>query len=181
MVEKEPFFHLSLFKPFWEGKCLLRYSRKQHAVVRYKKKKSKKPKNWHFSKGVNPWFWSKNGQFWNFFFLSNLGQENVFYDILQRKIAFLGYKINKFKNSKNWHLSQGVNPRFWSKNGCFSDFFFLGNVDQENVFYDILERKNGVLCYKNHQVQKTERFGIFPKGLTHGFCRKMASFATFSF
>ena len=25
------------------------------------------------------------------FFLVNIGQENVFYDILERKIAFLGY------------------------------------------------------------------------------------------
>ena len=147
----------------------------------YKNKKFKNSKNSHFSKGVNPWFLSKKGQFWNFFFLSNLGQENVFYDILQRKIAFLGYKSNKFKQSKNWHFSQGVNPWSWSKNGCFSDFFYLGNLDQENVFYNILERKNGVLCYKKLKVQKTERLGIFAKGLTHGFFRKMASFATFSF
>ena len=36
-----------------------------------------------------------------FFFLSNIGQENVFYDILERKIVFLGYKNEKFKKSKN--------------------------------------------------------------------------------
>ena len=35
------------------------------------------------------------------FFLGNIGQENVFYDILERKNAFLGYKIKKFKKSKN--------------------------------------------------------------------------------
>ena len=33
-------------------------------------------------------------------FLGNIGQEKVFYDILERKNAFLGYK-NKFKKSKN--------------------------------------------------------------------------------
>ena len=33
--------------------------------------------------------------------LGNVGQENVFYDILERKNAFLGYKNNKFKKSKN--------------------------------------------------------------------------------
>ena len=27
--------------------------------------------------------------------------------------------------------------------------FFLGNIDQENVFYDILKRKNNFLGYKN--------------------------------
>ena len=31
------------------------------------------------------------------FFLGNIGQENVFYDILEPKNAFLGYKNNKFE------------------------------------------------------------------------------------
>ena len=78
------------------------------------------------------------------FFLGNIGQENVFYDILERKNAFLGYKNKTFKKSKNWHFSKGVNPWFWSKTAIFSSFF-LGNVGQENVFYDILERKNAFL------------------------------------
>ena len=42
--------------------------------------------------------------FWQLFFLGNIGQENVFYDIIGRKKAFLGYKNKKFKNSKNWHF-----------------------------------------------------------------------------
>ena len=73
-----------------------------------------------------------------FFFLGNIGQENVFYDILHRKNAFLGFKNKKFKRSKNWHFSKGVNPRFKSENGHFSNFFFLRNIGHENVFYDIL-------------------------------------------
>ena len=39
--------------------------------------------------------------FFELFFLDNIGQENVFYDILERKIALLGYKKKKLKNSKN--------------------------------------------------------------------------------
>ena len=34
----------------------------------------------------------QNGHFFNFVFLGSLQQENVFYDILKRKNAFLGYK-----------------------------------------------------------------------------------------
>ena len=90
----------------------------------YKNKTFKKSKKWHFSKRVNPRFWSKNGHFSNISFLGNVGQDNVFYDILQWKSAFLGYKNKKFKTSKNWHLSKGVNPWFWSKSGHFSNFFF---------------------------------------------------------
>ena len=36
-----------------------------------------------------------------FYFLRNIGQENVFYDIIERKNTFLGYKNKKFKQSKN--------------------------------------------------------------------------------
>ena len=58
------------------------------------------------------------------FFLGNIGQENVFYDILEQKNAFLSSKSKKFKESKNWHICKGVNPWFWSKNGHFSNIFF---------------------------------------------------------
>ena len=86
----------------------------KNAFLGYKNNMFKKSKNWLFSKLVNPWFWSKNGHCGNFFFLGNVGKENVFYDILERKNAFPGYKNKKFKKSKNWHFSKGVNPRFWS-------------------------------------------------------------------
>ena len=39
-------------------------------------------------------------RFFNFFFF-NIAQENVFYDILERKDDFLEYKNNKFKRSKS--------------------------------------------------------------------------------
>ena len=39
---------------------------------------------------------AQNGRLSNFF-LGNIGQENVFYDILERKTAFLGNKNKKFK------------------------------------------------------------------------------------
>ena len=114
---------------------------RKNAFLRYKNKKLKKAKTWHFSKGVNPWFWYKNGHFSNLFFLGNIGQQNVFYDILERGNAILGYKNKKFKKSKNWHFSKGLNPWFWSKNGHFSNLLFSGKTGQENVFYDILEGK----------------------------------------
>ena len=133
----------------------------------------------HFSQGYNPWFWPKNGDFSNFF-LGNISQENVFYDILEQKNAFLGCKKKTFKKSKDWHFSQGDNPWFWFKNGHFSNFFFLGNMGQENVFNDILKRKNGYLCFKNKKFKKP-KVDIFPKGITHGFGTKMAFFPTFFF
>ena len=116
--------------------------------------------------------------FFHVFFLGNIGQDNVFYDILEGKNAFLGNKNKKFKKSKNWHFSKGVNPWFLSKNGHFSNFFFLGNIGQKNVFCDILERKNAFLCYKNKNLKKSKNCH-FSKGLTHGFWSINGRFSNF--
>ena len=94
--------------------------------------------------------------FFQLFFLGNVAQENVFYDILERKNAFLGYKNKKQKKAKNCHFSKGVNPWFWSKNGHFSDFYFLGNKCQENVFYDILEGINAFHGSKNNKFKNSK-------------------------
>ena len=53
--------------------------------------------------------------------------------------------------------------------------FFLCIIGQENIFYDIPERKNAFLGYKNKKLKKS-KMAIFPKGLTHGFGLKMAIF-----
>ena len=64
----------------------------------------------------------------------------------------------------------------------FANFFFLSNRGQENVFYDILERKNAFLGYKNEKLKKNnKKIDIFPKGLTHGLSQKTAFFPTFFF
>ena len=123
------------FRQYRLGICLLRYSGKKNSSPGYKNKKFKKSKNWHFSKGVNPWFSSKNGHFSNFFFLGNIGQENVFYDILEPKNTFLGYKNKNFKKSKNWRFSKGVNQWFWSKNCQFSNFFFCKVINAKRMSF----------------------------------------------
>ena len=124
LVQKWPFFQLCFSGNIRQANVFYDILERKNAFVGYKNKKLKKSKNWHFSKGVNPWFSSKNGHFSNFLFSGNIGQANVLYDILDRKNAFLGYKNAKLKKSKNWDFSNGVNPWFLSKNGRFSNFFF---------------------------------------------------------
>ena len=127
LLQKWPFFQLFFLFNVGQENVFYDILERKNALLGYKNKKFRNSKNWHFSKGVNPWFWSKNGHFSDFptFFLGNVAQNNVFYDILERKNAFLGYQNKKFKNSKNWHFSKGVNPWFWSKNGHFSNFYFF--------------------------------------------------------
>ena len=110
-------------------------------------------------------------------FLSNIGKENVFYDILQRKNSFVGYKNTKFKQSKNWYFFKGVNPWFWSKIGHFFQLFFLGNIGKRNVFYNILQHENSFQGYKNKKLKKSKNWHFY-KGLTNGFCPKMTIIPT---
>ena len=86
--------------------------------------------------------------FFQAFFLGNIAQENVFYYILERKNAILDYKNKKFKKQKNDVFPKGSTHGIGPKRAIFRTFF-LGNIGQENVFYDILERENALLGYKN--------------------------------
>ena len=118
--------------------------------------------------------------FFQLFFLGTLGQENVFYDFLERKHAFLDYKNKKFKNSKNPHFFKGVIPWIWSKNGHFSDFFFQAIQARKMSFMIFQNIKTPFQPIKTIS-SKTRKIDIFPKGLTHGFGPKMAIFPTFFF
>ena len=60
----------------------------------------------------------------------------------------------------------------------FFQLFFLGNKDQENVLYDILERKMPFYAVKTTG-SKSRKMDIFLKWLTHGFGAKMTIFPTF--
>ena len=124
LVQNWPFFQLFFLGYIGQQNVFYDILQRKNVFLGYKNKKFTKSKNWHFSKEVNPYFWCKNGHFSNFFFLGNVGKEKVFYDILQQKNAFLGYKNNNFKKSKNWRFFKGVNLWFWSKNGHFFNFFF---------------------------------------------------------
>ena len=136
---------------------------RKKAFLGYKNKKLKKSKNWHFSKGINPWFWSKNGHFSNFF-LGNIAQENVFYDILQRKHAFLAYKNKKFKKSKNWHFSKGVNPWFWSKNSHFSNFFFFRQYRPRKILLRYSRTIKRLSKLWKQKFQRVDKLEFLPGG-----------------
>ena len=73
------------------------YLERKKAFLAYKKRSSKSQKIDIFPKGLTQCLCPKMAIFSNFFFLANIGQENIFYDILERENAFLGYKKKTFK------------------------------------------------------------------------------------
>ena len=124
LVQKCSFFQIDFLNNIGNENLCYDILERKNAILGYKNKKLKKSKNWHSFKGLTHGFGPKMVIFLTWFFLGNIGQENFFYDIQERKNAFLGYKNKKLKKSKNWHFSKGVNPWFWSKNGHFSNLFF---------------------------------------------------------
>ena len=96
------------------------------------------------------------------------------------KTPFQAIKTRSSKSRKIDIFPKGLTHGFHPKSGHFSKFFFLGNISLENVFCDILERKNASLGYKTRS-SKSPKIDIFPKGLTHYFSPKMSIFKTFFF
>ena len=84
------------------------------------KKRSSKTRKIDISpKGLTHGFGPNMAIFLTFFF-GNKGQEIVFYDILETKNAFLGYKNNKFKKVEKLTFLHGFGPKM----AIFASFFF---------------------------------------------------------
>ena len=62
--------------------------------------------------------------FFKLFFLGNIGLVNVFYNILQRKNAFLGFKKKKLKSQKNDIFPKGLTHGFGPKMAILPTLFF---------------------------------------------------------
>ena len=112
LVQKWPLWQLVFFTQYRVGKCLL-------LSMTFKS-----PEIDIFPNGLTHGFGPKMASFAAFLFLGNIGQENVFYDTLERKNAFLGYKNKKFKNTKNWHFPKGLTHGFGPKMTILATFFF---------------------------------------------------------
>ena len=63
----------------------------------------------------------------------------------------------------------------------FFELFFLGNIAQEDVFYDLYKEKMPFLSYKNKKLKRVEKLTFFLTGLTDDFCSKNGHFSIFSF
>ena len=87
-------------------------------------------------------------------------------------------KKESLKSRKIDIVPKGLTHGFGPIMVIFLTLFFLGNIGRENVFYDILDRKNAFLGYKTKKFKKSKKIDIFPKGLTHGFGTKTGIFRT---
>ena len=83
----------------------------------------KKSKNWHFSKGVNSWVWSKNGHYSNFFFCRIQARKSSLTVLYDEKTQ-LAIKTRSLKSQKIDIFPKRLNHGFGQKNAIFPNIFF---------------------------------------------------------
>ena len=97
----------------------------------------------------------------------------------KKKASGQAIKTTGLNSHKIEIFAKGLTDIFGQKMVIFPSLF-LSNIDHENVFYNILERKNAFLASKKRS-SKSSKIEIFPKGLIHGFGQKMAIFPSLLF
>ena len=86
------------------------------------------------------------------------------FTIFQReKTTFQSIKTRSSKTRKIDIFPKRLTHGFGRKIAIFQIVFFKCNIDQENVFYDILERKNDFLRYKNKKFKKSKKLAFFQR------------------
>ena len=102
----------------------------------------------------------------------------MFDDILERKQAFLNQtKRNGIKQIEKLGFFQSLYPMLLVKKFKNFPFFLFYKIDQENVFGNILERKQAFLDYENKEFKKSKNWD-FSNGV-HGFGQKIENFHLF--
>ena len=131
-----------------------------------------------FPKGITPCFGPKMTIFQPFFFQTKSARKMSSTILQNKKTPFQPIKTRSSKNRKIDIFFMGLTDGFGQK-GHFSNFF-LGNIGQEiKMSFMIFQNEKTPFQAIKRRSSKSRKIDIFPKGLTHGFCPKMAIFLTF--
>ena len=154
-VQKSPLFQ-PLFLAIYSRKMSFTiFQHKKQPFQAIKTRSSKSQKIDIFPKGLTHRFGTKMAVFPNFFFLGNIGKENVFHYILEQKKSFQAIKRRSLKSPKIHIFTKVFTNGFCPKITIIPTSFF-GNIFKENVFHDILAQKIAFLGYKNTKFKKSK-------------------------
>ena len=135
-------------------------------------------KNESFSKGVNPWFWSKYGHFSNLFFKAILVRKMTFTIIQNEKAPLQAIKTRSSRIRKIDIFPKGLTHGFGINMAIFRTFFFSALQVRKRTFSIFQIEKTPFQAIKLRS-SKSRKIEVFRKGLTHGFGPNMAIFPTF--
>ena len=140
LVQKWPFFNLFLFL-FNIGKENVFYDilepKKPFQAIKTRRSKTRKIDI--FPKGLTHGFGPKMAIFPTLFFWAIQARKLSFTIFQNEETPFQAIKTRSSKTGKIDISSKGLTHCFGPKMAIFPNFF-LGNIGQENIFYDIPER-----------------------------------------
>ena len=138
------------------------------------KQEVQKVENGHFSKGINPWFWSKNGHFCNFYFQAIQARKMSFTIFQNEKTPFQAIETRILKSRKiDIFPKTMVVVQKWP----FFHFFFQA-IQPRKMSFRIFQNKKTPFYAIKTRSSNSRKIDIFPKELTYGFDLKMTIFPT---
>ena len=136
----------------------------------------KKVENWHFSKGVSPWFLVKNWKFCPFLVFQQSSPEQSVLWPCRSKSSHFTRKKDRFKKSKFCIFLKGIVHDFSSNIRSFC--FFVSKIVWKKVVCDVLDGKLSILYQKNVDFKKA-KIWHFSKGVSPWFLVKNWKFCPF--
>ena len=133
-----------------------------------------------FPKGLTHGFGPKIASFLPFFFRQYTPGKCLLRYSRAKKRSFQAYINQKLKKSTKLRFFHRGEPMVLVQKWPFFQLFFLGNIGRKMSFTIFQSEKTPFQAIKTGS-SRCRKIDIFPKGLTHGFGPKMASFPTFFF
>ena len=133
-----------------------------------------------FPKGLTHGFGPKMAIFPTFLFQAIQARKMSFMIFQNEKTPFQAIKTRSPKSRKIHIFPKGLTHGFGPKMAIFPTFFFQAIQARKMSFMIFQNEKTPFQAIKTRS-PKSRKIDIFPKGLTHGFCPKMAIFPNFFF
>ena len=146
--------------------------RKKKNLFSHKNSIFQSPKKLHFSKGVNPRFWSKNVMFSLVRFSVKIKLEMMFNNVLYRNETSFGHTKFNLSKSQKLHFSKGVNPCFWL---FFFLYLFSVKIILQIMFNNVLDKKETFFGRKKCNISKSPKYH-FSKRVNQCFWSEMYIF-----
>ena len=157
LIEKRPFFQLFFFQEIQARKmCFTILQNVKPSFQAIKTRSSKSRKIEIFPKGLTHGFDPKLAIFPTFIFWQYKPKKCALRYSRTKKTFFQAKKTTRSKSKKNQIIPKELTHGFSPKKAIFPTLFFFGNISQEHVFNDILERKTVFLGYKNTKFKKSK-------------------------
>ena len=178
LVQKQPFFRLFFQAKYATKMSFMIFQNEKTFFQALKTRTSKTRKIDIFAMGLTHGFGAKMAIFPTFFFAIQ-ARKMSFMIFQNKKTLFYSIKTRGSKSRKIDIFLKALTHGFGPRMAIFPTFF-LGNIAQENVCYDILEPKTPFQAIKTRS-PKRRKIDIFPKKLIHGFGPKMTILSSFFF